>query len=147
MRRRGGFSLLELLIVLFLLSLIAALAAPSFSRTLLSARLRASAAEVRATLARARSIAAAEGRVREAVFDLEEGRFGLDNDAVLKGLPEPIRIGAVRLAGEEARGPEARVRFFPDGTAEEAEVSVDAGDGGEIRVKVDPLTGIPEAGP
>lgn len=146
MRRRGGFSLLELMVVLFILSLLTALVAPSFSRTLLSARLRTSAAEVRATLARARSLAAADGRARAAVFDLEEGKFGLDNDTVLRGFPEPIRLGGVRLAGEEALGPKARVWFFEDGTAEEAEIFVDSGDGGGIRVRVDPLTGTVEAG-
>jgi general secretion pathway protein H len=147
MRRRPGFTLLELVVVLAILSLLVALTAPSFSRTILSARLRASASEVRASFARARSLAVAGGRERAVVFDLTEGRFGLDNDAVLRGFPEPLLLGSLRLAGEEAEGKTARVRFFPDGTAQEAEVSVESEDGRAIRVKVDPLTGIAEAGP
>ncbi|HEY5765230.1 MAG TPA: prepilin-type N-terminal cleavage/methylation domain-containing protein, partial [Candidatus Deferrimicrobiaceae bacterium] len=45
-----GFTLLELIIVLFLAALVAALVAPSFSGTLESARLRSGAAEIRAAL-------------------------------------------------------------------------------------------------
>ena len=146
MRRRDGFTLMELVVVLFILSLLVAVAAPSFSRTLLSARMRTSASDVRAAFGKARSLAVAEGRVRAVVFDLEKGEFGLDNDAVRRGFPEPVGLGAVRLEGEEAKASPARVRFYPDGTAQDAEVSVDSGDGGTIRVKVDPLTGIAEAG-
>jgi len=138
---------MELLIVLFLLSLITALVAPSFSQTLLSGRMRTSTAEVRATLAKARSYAVVEGRVRSVVFNLEEGKFGLDNDAVLRGFTEPIRFGSLMIGGEEIRKATARVRFYPDGTAEEAEISVVSGDGGMLRVKTDPLTGIVEAVP
>ena len=147
MRGRCGFTLMELLIVLFILSLFTALVAPSFSQTLLSGRMRACAAEVRATLARARSYAVAEGRVRFVVFDMEEEKFGLDNDAVLRGFPAPIRLGSLLVGGEEIQRKTARVRFYPDGTAEEAEISVAFGDGGTIRVKTDPLTGIAEAAP
>lgn len=146
MRRPKGFTLVELMVVLFILSALAALAAPSFSRTLASARLRASASDVRATFGRARSLAVAGGRERAVIFDLEKGEYGLDNDVVRRGFPEPVRLGVVRLAGEENARGDARVRFYPDGSAEEAEVSVDSGDGGSIRVKVDPLTGIAEAG-
>ena len=147
MRGRRGFSLMELLIVLFVLSLLTALVAPSFSHTLLSGRMRTCAAEVRATLARARSYAVSEGRMRFVVFNLEEGKFGLDNDAVLRGFPEPIRFDSLMVGGEEIREATARVRFYPDGTAEEAEIKVAAGDGGTLRVKTDPLTGIVEALP
>ncbi len=146
MRRPAGFTLVELMVVLLILSAVAALAAPSFSRTIHSARLRASASDVRAAFARARSLAVAGGRERAVVFDLEKGEYGLDNDAVRRGFPEPVRLGVVRLPGEENVRGDARVRFYPDGTAEGAEVSVDSGDGGTIRVKVDPLTGIAEAG-
>jgi type II secretory pathway pseudopilin PulG len=137
---------MELMVVLFILSILAALAAPSFNRTILSARHKSSASEVRAAFARARSFAVSEGRERAVVFDLEKGKFGLDNDSVMRDFPEPVRLGDVLLAGEEAEGEIALVRFFPDGTAEDAEVSVESGDGGTIRVKVDALTGIAEAG-
>ena len=146
MRGRCGFTLMEVLLALFILSLLAAIAAPSFSRTLVSGRIRVCTAEVRATMARARSYAVTGGQVRVVVFHLEEGKFGLDTDEVLRVFPEPIRFGAVKVRGEEIRGEAARVRFYPDGTAEEAEVVITSGDGVALRVKTDPLTGIVEAG-
>jgi hypothetical protein len=39
-----------------------------------------------------------------------------------------------------------RVRFFPDGSGEEVEIFVTTEDGGTLRVTVDPLTGLSEAG-
>ena len=147
MRGRCGFSLVEVLVVLFILSLITALAAPSFSRTLVSGRMRASTAQVRATMASARAHAVTEGRTRFVVLYLPEGKYGLDNDEVPRELPEPIRFGAVHVRGEEIPGETARVRFYPDGTAEEAEIIIASGDGGELRVWTDPMTGIAEAGP
>lgn len=146
MRRDEGFTLFELIVVLVILGALAALAAPSFSRTIVSARLRASASEVRSALARARSLAVAGARERSVVFDLEKGEYGLDNEATRRGFPDPIRLGGVRLSGEPVERGDAVVRFFPDGTAEEAEVSVASGDGGGLRVTVEPLTGIAEAG-
>lgn len=146
MRRNKGFTLVELIVVLVILAALTALVAPSFSRTIVSARLRGSAAEVRSTLARARALAVAGGRERFVVFDLEKGEYGLDNDATRRGFPDPVRLSGVRLAGEPMERGDAVVRFFPDGTAEEAEVSVAGGDGGTLRVTVEPLTGIAEAG-
>ena len=147
MRGRRGFSLMEILVVLFLFSLFTALIAPSFSRTLISGRMRASAAEVRSVLMKARMLSVSDGRVRFVVFNMEEGTFRLDAETVSRSFPEPIRIGALRVGGEEIIDRSARVRFFPDGTAEEAEISVISGDGGVLRVWIDPLTGIVEAGP
>ena len=146
MRPSRGFTLVELAVVLFLLAALAALAVPSFSRTIVSARLRASASDVRSALARARLVAVSGGRVRSVVFDLERGEYGMDNEAVRSRFPEPIRLGGVRLMGEAAEGGEARVRFFADGTADPAEISVESGDGATLRVSVDPLTGLAEAG-
>lgn len=146
MRRPAGFSLVELIVVLAILALLAALAAPSFSRTVASARLRSGASEVRATLARARTLAVAGGQVRSVVFDLEKGEFGIDNETTTRSLPDPVRWEGLRVVGERKERGGARVLFFPDGSAEEAEVTVALPDGGRIRVTVDPLTGIAEAG-
>lgn len=146
MRRPPGFTLVELIVVLAILGALAALAVPSFSRTIASARLRAGATEVRATLARARALAVLGGQVRSVVFDLDRGEYGIDNEAVLRRLPDPVRWGALRVVSDRKERGGARVLFFPDGTAEEAEVAVTLEDGGRIRVTVDPLTGIVEAG-
>jgi len=143
--RNKGFTFVELIVVLAILAGLAALVAPSFSRTVASARLRTAASDVRSTFVRLRALAVASARERSAVFDLSEGEFGVDNEAVRR-LPETFRLGAV-LPGEERRWRgSVRVRFFPDGGGEEAEISVTAPDGGALRVTVDPLTGLSEAG-
>jgi general secretion pathway protein H len=143
--RSEGFTLMELIVVLAILGALAALVTPSFSRTVASARLRSAASDVRTTLARGRALAVAAARERAVAFDLSRGEFGVDNEAV-RSLPETIRLGAV-LPGEERqeRG-SVRVRFFPDGSGEEVEIFVTAEDGGTLRVTVDPLTGMSEAG-
>jgi len=143
--RRAGFTFVELIVVMVILAVIAALVAPSFSRTIASARLRSAASDVRTSLARGRALAVAAAKERTVAFDLSKGEFGVDNEAV-RLLPGTIRLGAV-LPGEERqeRG-SVRVRFFPDGSGDEAEISVTAEDGGTLRVTVDPLTGLSEAG-
>ena len=143
--RSSGFTLVELIVVLAILAGLTALVAPSFSRTVASARLRSAASDVRSTLARGRALAVATARERTVAFDLSRGEFGVDNEAV-RLLPETIRLRAV-LPGEERkeRG-NVRVRFFPDGSGEAAEITVTAEDGGALRVTVDPLTGLSEAG-
>lgn len=143
--RRAGFTFVELIVVMVILAVVAALVAPSFSRTIASARLRSAASDVRTSLARGRALAVAAAKERTVAFDLSRGEFGVDNEAV-RLLPGTIRLGAV-LPGEERqeRG-SVRVRFFPDGSGDEAEISVTAEDGGTLRVTVDPLTGLSEAG-
>lgn len=143
--RGEGFTLVELIVVLAILAGLAALAAPSFSRTAESARLRTAASDVRTSLSRGRALAVAAARERTVVFDLSRGEFGVDNEAV-RLLPGTIRLGAV-IPGEGRRDRgSVRVRFFPDGSGDETEISVTAEDGGTLRVTVDPLTGLSEAG-
>ena len=143
--RDKGFTLVELIVVLAILAGLAALVAPSFSRTVASARLRTAASDVRSTFARARALAVASARERSAVFDLSRGEFGVDNEAV-RILPDTIRLEAVVPGGDRLDRGSVRVRFFPDGGGEEAVISVTAQDGGALRVTVDPLTGLSEAG-
>jgi type II secretion system protein H len=143
--RRKGFTFVELIVVLAILAGLAALVAPSFSRTIVSARLRTAASDVRSTFARARALAIASARERDVTFDLSRGEFGVDNEAV-RSLPDSIRLGAVLRGEERQERGSVRVRFFSDGSGEEAEISVTAQDGGTLRVTVDPLTGLSEAG-
>jgi prepilin-type N-terminal cleavage/methylation domain-containing protein len=140
-----GYSLLELIVVLAAAGLLAALVAPSFSGSLESARLRAGAAEVRATLARARSLAATEGRERTVFLDFDHAAYGVAGEGGRLSLPEGIRFSRARVGDLPAESGEARLKFHPDGSAVEAEVELSAPGGATARVTVDPLTGIAEA--
>lgn len=142
-----GFTLLELIVVLFLAGLVAALVAPSFSGTLESSRLRSGAAEVRAAFTLARTLAASGSRARAVAFDVEKGEYAVEGEARKYLLPEGIRIASARVGTSAAANEERfRVRFFADGSAEGAEIVVASTAGGRLRVTVDPLTGIAEAG-
>jgi type II secretion system protein H len=145
--RRGGFTLVELALVLALAALVVATVLPSVSGTLESARLRQGAAELRATLNRARALAAARSRTLSVVFGPGSGEYRIAGLAApeLRALPEGVRIDAVRIGGKAPDGEEARISFFPDGGAEEAEIVLSSGGSGVRRVVVDPLTGGAEA--
>jgi type II secretion system protein H len=144
--RRGGFSLLELILVIAILGMLAAVVLPSLPGALESARLRGSAGEVRATLTLARTLAVSESRGRSVSFDLGSGEFGIDGDARKWLLPDGIRLAAVRLGDAAAERGVVRVRFRPDGSADEAQVAISSSGGGMMRVNVDPLTGMASEG-
>ncbi len=149
--RNPGFTLLELVVVLFLAGILAALVVPSLSGTLESSRLRGGAAEVRATLSLARNLSASAGRVRTVEFDLEKGEFGIGGGQRRSLLPEGVRFQSIRTGNAlmewgrpvgEAGNP--KVLFHPDGSAEEAEIVLTSNDGRSLRVAVEPLTGMVE---
>ncbi len=142
---RRGFTLLELIIVLFLAGLVAVLVVPSFSGTLESARLRSGAAEMRAVLTLARTLAASGSRIRTVAVDPLKGEYGIEGGTRTYVLPDGIRFESAQLGGRTVEEEPFRVRFFPDGSAEEASILVSSAAGGRIRVTVDPLTGIAEA--
>ncbi len=143
---RSGFTLLELIVVLFLAGLVAALVFPSFSGTIDSSRLRSGAAEVRAALTLARTLAASGSRLRAVSFDVEHGEYAVDGHERRFLLPEGIRIESARVGTVAVDQRIVSVRFFPDGSAEEAEIVLASAGGGRLRVAIDPLTGIAEAG-
>lgn len=106
-RDRGrvpGFTLLELLIVLAILSLAAGLAIPLFAKRAPVAALNGAALEVRAALAAARSAAIAENR--EVFFAGAENGFRIDGRFHRLPLSRDLSVGI--------RGG-ARIAFFPSG--------------------------------
>lgn len=139
-----GFTVVELIIVLLIAGMIVSLVLPSVSGTLESGRLRAAAGEVRATFTLARTQAASGGRDRVVTFHLDRGTYGVDGEERL--VPEGVAIASARAGAETVEEGDLRVRFFPDGSAEEAEIVLTSRGGGRLRVVVDPLTGIAEAG-
>lgn len=137
-----GFSLFELILVLAIAGLLAAVVIPSLPGALESARLRGTAGEVRAVLTLARTLAVSEARSRAVAFDLARGEYGIDADGRKWQLPDGIRLATVRLGDSDRERGIVRVRFYPDGSADEAEVALSSTAGASMKVSVDPLTGI-----
>src|SRR4030067_528411 len=108
--------------------------------------LASAARRVRPGSARARTLAASGSRVRAVSFDVGRGEYAVDGEERKYLLPEGIRIASARV-GTGAAVPELfRIRFFPDGSAEGAEIAIPPSAGGRPRVTVGPLTGVGEAG-
>ena len=140
--RAEGFSLLELLLVLAIAAMIAAVVIPSLPGALESTRLRGCAVEVRATLTLARTLAVSESRSRSVAFDLGNGEYGIVGDDRKWLLPEKVRLAFVRRGDLVEDHGIVRIRFYPDGSADDAEVALSSQDGGTLQVRVDALTGL-----
>ena len=73
-----GFTLLELLVVLFLVTLIAGLSALSFSGGTSAGRLDSTARELVSLLKHSRSYSMTHGEAKPVVIDLDAGTYGLE---------------------------------------------------------------------
>lgn len=99
-RSDAGFTLLELLVVIFLITLIAGLSAVFFSRNLSFDRLNATAREMSATIRYARSLAQLHGEKQIVTIDIDSKFYGLAGRGN-KSIPPEVAIKIIDpLAGE-----------------------------------------------
>jgi len=155
-RSERGFTLVELSVVVLLIVVLAAVAAPSFAGFWRASQARNCAWQVAALARRARDYAICHG-VRAAVeYDEARGQFRLTAEsdapdaggnfeqlrlagAQPVGIPEAIERVSVSVEGRET-GPDWPVVFFPDGQALAAQIVLE-GPQGALSVTVAPLTG------
>lgn len=111
MNKNKGFTLLELIIVMFLIGLMLSLAGALFSNTLPSSRFSATTREVAATIRHARALAQLRGENQTVTIDMEAHKYGIDN-ATAKDIPSGISIKVIDpLLGDVQTG---KYRFdFP----------------------------------
>ncbi len=153
-----GFTLVELSVVVLLIAVLAAVAAPSFAGFWRASQARNCAWQVATLARRARDYSICH-EVRVALaYDYDEAQreFRLTTESDPTGAPgvfEPLRLAgaqpvsvpetvesvALSVEGREA-GPEWPVVFFPDGQSLAAEIVLE-GPQGALSVTVAPLTG------
>ena len=90
----GGFTLLELIIVMLLASLMLGLGGVFVASTLPSARLASTARDISAAIRQTRLLAQNRGMDQALVFDLDRRLYGIDGVGVRK-LPGEIALGVV----------------------------------------------------
>jgi len=140
LRQEGGFTLLELLVVMVLMALVTGVVAPRIANVLPGAQFKQTAREMTITLRQARQQAMTRGREAIVRFDLAARSYG------------PSPSGASRSWGErmalEVQVPESQMRvaeqpsivFYPDGSSSGARIELAQG-GRRMAIQVDWLAG------
>lgn len=125
MRPSGrGFTLFELLVVLALLALVAALVPPMLTRGFPATSLKAAAREVAAGLRETRGRAI--GRNADATFtvDVEARSYRIGDEGADRVLPRALEIALYTAESELIDGGAGTIRFFADGSSTGGRVSV-----------------------
>jgi general secretion pathway protein H len=118
----NGFTLIELVIVLVIMSFVLALAGPAVTRGLSGLTLKTAAKKVAAAMRYARSQAVNHAQPYSVIFDRERGRI------VICGIPQPVPPEeqaedgaqdeeAAGAAGAQTQKPDIKIVALPEGIA------------------------------
>lgn len=170
-RRHRGFTLLELIVVLVIISLMSALVVPKLAGPMSNLDLKTASKKISASLRYARSRAASEKTTYEALFDFEKNRLVITNPSPAKadipinnpGNSTPIQPpdpeqdrpdglktynlpDGVKLAKGVSRETDVhsgffRIFFFPSGGSSGGEITVANERGRQYKINVDFITG------
>src|SRR5574340_689054 len=101
---RSGFTLLELIIVIFLITLMVGLSATFFANTLPSGRFSATAREIAATIRQARHLAQLNGEKQVITIDMDSKSYGIEGRS-WKKLPSGLYLKVIDpLTGDITSG-------------------------------------------
>jgi general secretion pathway protein H len=138
--RIAGVTLLELLIVLSIMAIAAAIVVPLIGTDVSTGELKAAARELAAGLRVARSEALATRRDTRLIVDLERRTFRIDRDVREHGLPQRIDLKLFTAQSDLVTDRVGAIRFFADGGSNGGRITVAAGQR-KYEVDVDWLTG------
>ena len=139
-RRVRGVTLLELLIVLSIMAILAAIVVPIFGGGVSAGELKGATREIAAGLRLARSEALATRKETRVMLDLEGRTFQVERDARTHTLPRQIELKLFTAQSDLVNEKIGAIRFFPDGGSNGGRVTLTAGER-KFNVDVDWLTG------
>lgn len=139
-RRSSGFTMLELVVVLFILGLVYALAGPMLGGAVSGLDIKAASRQLAAGLRKARSIAVTERSEAVLTLDVDGRKFSITSDAKTYALPQKLDYTLFTAQSEVSQEKIGSIRFFPDGSSTGGRITVSAGEARQ-EVDVDWVTG------
>jgi general secretion pathway protein H len=139
-RDAKGVTLLELLIVLMLMGIVAALTVPAFRGGVSNTQLKSAAREIAAGLRLARGQAIAQKTEAILELDVTARAFRVLPDPRVHSLPTGIDIKLFTAASDLVSDRVGAIRFYPDGGSNGGRVTLAVGER-KYDVDVDWLTG------
>ncbi len=136
---KKGFTLLETIIVLSLVTLILGLSTVFFAGFLPSARLHATGREIAATIRHARYISRTAMEIRTVIIDLDRRSFGIEGQPA-RSIPPGTVIRIVDPHSGEIRQGEYPIVLQPAGSMTGATILLSGGRKA-MRIEMDPVTG------
>jgi len=139
--RTAGFTLIEMLVVLAIMALVAAIAAPGLVSNYRTKSLETLAGEITMRLRLSRTSAIATARPKQVVVDLGTRviRFG-DRDII--ALPDDVKMTVITGQETVVADRQTVLTFLPDGSASGMDISLQQ-KGRTTRIAVNWLTGLP----
>ena len=134
----AGFTLLELLIVLALVTLIVGIATVFFVNTLPASKLNATVRDISSTIRNARVLAQINNTQQVMTIDLDSNRYGIEGRGG-RNIPPGIHIKVLDPFSGEIRNGTYSMRFHAYGTGGGAIVVWN--DKKSVSIQVDPVTG------
>jgi len=134
-----GFTLIEILVVLVLMSLVLAISAALLTNKLSGAGQRAAAVQIVSTLKYARHLAMAGNSDSTVLFDLDAGTFGIRGRRMIR-LPQTTKIAIDEFGGNAepiTRG-QYGISCDVNGIGQWSRIRL-TGDTREIQIKPDPI--------
>ncbi|MEO6564619.1 MAG: GspH/FimT family pseudopilin [Casimicrobiaceae bacterium] len=139
-RHSAGVSLLELMIVLMIMAIVAALVVPMFGGGVSNTQLRSAARQLASGLRLARSEAVAQRRETFLVVDVVARRFKVDRDPKEHALPPDVDLKLYTAQKDLVDEKIGSIRFYPDGGSNGGRITVGSGER-KYEIDVDWLTG------
>jgi general secretion pathway protein H len=136
----GGFTLLELLIVLFLATLLLGLSVPFFAGALPSARLGATAREISSAMRQMKVMAENRGEDQMLTINLDTREYGIDGVKMKRVAPEII-ISAVDPDYGEIRTGKHFFAFYATGSSDGGRIIL-SHKKKSIYLDLDPVVGV-----
>ena len=137
--RRSGFTLLELVIVLFLITLVLGLSTVFLLNALPAHRFNATVREISAMIRHAKTLALVRGEKQTLIINLESRQYGIDG-LISKDLPQGTAIKVVDPIAGEIRTGTYPIYFLPSGGIEGGTIILTR-DKTFVSIQPDPIVG------